>query len=88
MNTNSVNELLIKFNNLNDESIPKWAIVLIDCMKILIEEFKGFSDILSNNVRLEDYKAINENVTAQLHAGNSRLTENIEVLESRWDNNE
>ena len=49
MNTNSVSQLLVKFNNLNDESIPKWATVLIDGMKILIQEFKGFSDISSKN---------------------------------------
>ena len=37
---------------------------------------------------LEDYKAINENVTVQLHTDNYRLTENIKALESRLANNE
>ena len=56
MNTSGVNDLLNKFNDVNVSEIPPWALLIIESMKVLINEFKGINNVLNRLQVLEDSK--------------------------------
>ena len=95
MSSESLNELSISLDNINDNSIPPWALLLITSMKSLIDELKGFNELIHRVTRLEDFKAVSETVTARLDANsirleaeNSRLNKVVNNLELRIDDQE
>ena len=88
MDTSCVNDLLDKFNDVNVAEIPPWALLIIESVKVLINEFKGMKDVLNRLRILEDHKSISVNVTTLLQDDNKRLNETVKSLENRLDHQE
>ena len=80
--------LLESFESLKGESIPKWASVLVDSMKALIQEFRSIGALLTKVEKLEDFMGVSETVTTRLVEENKRLQENVEELKLKLDDNE
>ena len=88
MNTSGVNDLLNKFNDVNISEIPPWALLIIESMKVLINEFKGINNVLNRLQVLEDSKSISDNVTKLLQDDNTRLNGVVTSLKYRLDHQE
>ena len=80
--------LLKDFDTSKDDEIPGWAVVLMDNMKVLLQEFKGMNVLINKIKELEDFRGISETVTNNLSAENKRLRDIIEKLELQLDDNE
>lgn len=89
METESLNTLIGNLNSLDtDNSIPQWALLMIECMKTLITEIKGVNDIIKRVHVLEDFKSVNEAVSMQLNNENIRLIKVVNDLETKLDDQE
>ena len=72
MENESLTEVVTSLNNLKDDTITTWATLLITSMKTLINEIKGFNDLIHKVKNLEDFKAVNEVITTHLQGENTR----------------
>ena len=86
MNNNSRNILIDNLDSVNGNSRPPWALMLLKCMKGVINGLK-FIDFAKNK-KLEDFNTINETITTKLHDENQRLNGVITKLEMRIDDQE
>ena len=68
--------------------MPEWANVLARCFKSLINELKGYNDLVGRIVELESKKAVIDSVSESLVAENKRLAKDFSKLEARVDDNE
>ena len=50
--------LFKSFESLKDESIPKWAAVLVSGMEILVQEIRGMNNLITKVKELEDYRGV------------------------------
>ena len=73
---------------ISDSPVPEWANVLTRCSKSLINELKGYNDLLGRIVELESKKAVIDSVNESLVAENKRLAKDFSKLEARVDDNE
>ena len=60
MDPESLNDLINELGNVNDESIPQWALLLMQCMKGLLHEFKDVSELKIKVNKLEENKRLSE----------------------------
>ena len=88
MDIANVDELIVSINGLNIDQIPPWANILIQGMKVLSVQLQTFSRITERVQKLEDFKVVNEAVTSTLQEENKRLSDMVEELEVRLDDQE
>ena len=60
MDNNSLNALIDNLDSVNDNSIPPWALILLQCMKGVINGYKVIDDLVQRVIILEDFKTVNE----------------------------
>ena len=87
MDGNSLNQLTTKLDTI-DQSIPPWALLLIETMKGVITELQNFNELNKRVVTLEDKNAVAETITTNLSNENSRLNDLVVKLEARIDDQE
>ena len=91
-NINSVNSVLLDqlSSNLitvnNEESIPKWAAVLIDRFQALLTEIKSIGHLVNRVNDLETFKAVNEQTTTVLKNEIMNLKARLDDHEQRGRN--
>ena len=83
-----LNDLINKLDSAVDDSIPSWAVVIIECMKGIVNGLKVIDDLAQRINMLEDYKGVNEVTTKHLQDENKRLNGVITKLEMRVDDQE
>ena len=84
----SLEDISEKLNSINDNSIPAWALLLMESMKVIINELKVVKDLAASVNVLESFKAVSEKVTSNLEKENSRLLKLITNLELKVDDQE
>ena len=76
-------------NSLNDlKEIPPWAAILIKSTQAILTEIKCLNDLAVRVNKLDDFKAVNEQVTTRLVEENRSLRERIDILEAKSDDQE
>ena len=85
MALNTIDSIAEKLNTFNDPSIPSWALLLVDSMKVVVSELKTVQNITQRLVELESYKTINETVSSHLQQENMRLCGVVNKLELKID---
>ena len=88
METDKVEELLATAYSNNDNSIPAWALMLIELMKELVNQVRSVNTLTNRVQKLEDCKVVNERVTEQLQIENKRLSDTIKDLSLQIDDQE
>ena len=89
MDNESFNQLTTSLDTVNnDPSVPQWAKVLTTCFKTLINQIKGYTEIVNKINDLETNKAVVGGITDNLIAENKRLANELHRLEARIDDNE
>lgn len=86
-NSNLLEELDANINA-NDPSVPQWALVLMNCSKVTLNEIKCLKDIALRINQLEDFNRVCENTTSRLQAENNKLNKELQVLRVQVDNHE
>ena len=84
----SLNTLITKLENVNDASMPNYAAVLIESMKVIVTHLKCFNDLSKKVSTLEDKISVNSQVSDTLQSENKRLNDIIIILEERADDQE
>ena len=84
----SLDDISEKLNSINDNSILAWALLLMESMKVIINELKVVKDIAARVNVLGSFKAVSEIVTSNLENENSRLLKLITNLELKVDDEE
>ena len=84
----SLEDISEKLNSINDNSIPAWALLLMESMKVIIDELKVVKDLAARVNVLECFKAVSEKVTSNLENENSRQLKLITNLELKVDDEE
>ena len=91
-NNNSVNSVLLDQLNSNlitvnnEESIPKWAAVLIDSFQALLTEIKYIGHLVNRVNDLEAFIAVNEQTTTVLKNEIKNLKARVDDHEQRGRN--
>ena len=88
MENNSLNALIDNLDSVNDNSIPPWALILLQCMKGVIKGLQVIDDLVHRVNILEDFKTGNETIAKNLHDENQRLNAVITKLEMSVDDQE
>jgi hypothetical protein len=89
MDCKALDDLIGQFNTFNDPTIPSWANIIIEGMKVLLtSQLQCFNTLNDKIQSLEESKSINENVTSTLQGENRRLNDVIVKLEDKLDDNE
>lgn len=90
MDTNSLTNIINGLDsvNVNDDTIPQWALLMLKGMKFLLNGFQEISELKSKVDALESFKTVNEQVTKSLQDDNITLHEKISKLENRIDDQE
>ena len=69
--------------------VPAWALLIINGgINVFAEQFKCFNVLDDRIKQLEDFKAVNSNITAALQVENSRLNKVVELFEEKLDDYE
>ena len=84
----SLNTLITTLENVNDASMPNYAAVLIESMKVIVTHLKCFNDLSKKVSTLEDKISVNSQVSDTLQSENKRLNDIIIILEERADDQE
>ena len=88
MSSESIDQLLSELNN-DDPSIPAWATLIINGMKVILTELKSMNETLNNKIDIiESDLAVSINVTSKLELETVRLNDEIVKLQTRVDDNE
>ena len=88
MDNDSLNTLITNLDSVHDDSIPPWALVLLQSMKGVINGLKVIDELVQRVTKLEDFKRVSETITTQLQDENKRLHDAINKLEMRVDDQE
>ena len=80
-------QLLQNLENI-DSNIPTWAQILIEGMKVVINELKCVKDLARKVEELESFKTVNETISQNLLNENKRLNERLTELELCIDDQE
>ena len=83
-----MDQLLSNFENVDDTSMPAWAKILIDGLKIIITELKCVKDLAKRLDEFEAFKAVSETTTKRLADENKRLNERLNQVELKQDDQE
>ena len=78
----SLEDISEKLNSIDHNS---WALLLMESMKVIINELKVVKDLAARVNVLESFKAVSEKVTSNLENENSRLLKLITNLELKVD---
>ena len=89
MDSSPIDELITKFNTFDvTNGVPAWALLIINDIKVLAEQFKYFNVLDDRIKQLEDLKAVTSNITTALQVENSRLNKVVELFEEKLDDYE
>ena len=88
METSKAEDLVSSFYNNNANSVPEWALMLIELMKELVNQVKTVNTLATRVQQLEDSKCVSERVTDQLMVENKRLSDTIKDLSLQIDDQE
>lgn len=88
MDTNALDELITKFDAVNDDTIPGWALILIKGIKELTVQLKNLNNLNERIQHLEDFKTVTENTSKRLQDDNVRLNDVITALEEKVEDHE
>ena len=83
-----VDALITKLKELNDPSIPPWALLLIQSVCLVLSDAKDANSLANRVNELEDFKSVSTKVTKTLKQESDHLRERLELLERRVDNDE
>lgn len=87
MSSESIDCTIEKLNNV-DQTIPPWAILIVNSMKEILCQLKNTNEMISKVNNLEANVEINKNVSERLVVENQRLKNELLKLRSRVDDNE
>ena len=80
-----MDEALRNFDNLDNSIIPPWAKILVEGMKVIINELKTVKELITRVEILETFKVVSEDTTNKLVNDNKKLHDRINVLELKVD---
>jgi hypothetical protein len=88
MSSESIDQLLSELNH-DDPTIPAWAALIINGMKVILTELKSMNETLNNKIEIiESDLAVSINVSSKLELETVRLNGEIVKLQTRVDDNE
>ena len=88
METNKIEELFANFFNTNKESIPSWAVMLIEVLKELANQVKIVNNLVNAVQQLEDNMAVNDRISDELKNENARPRKTINNMSLEIDDQE
>ena len=62
----SLDAITVKLNDVNNASIPPWALLIMESMKAVICELQVVKVLASKINELESFKAVSENISENL----------------------
>ena len=79
MDSSQIDELIQSLIHSMYNEVPAWALLIINGIKVLAEQFKCFN-VLDERIKQEDLKAVNSNITTALQVENSKLNKVVELF--------
>ena len=83
-----INTLITNLNAVDDNNIPSWALILMQCMKGLLNILNKHNELSQKVEKLDSTIAVCQNNTSLLQEENKRLNKTVSLLEAKVDDNE
>ena len=85
MSNVSIQQVIDNLTTMDINSVPPWAILLIDSMKVVLSQLSNLNGIMEKINALESEVTISKNVSSNLANDNERLRNDLSVLQLKVD---